>query len=283
MVISVIIVTYNSDAYIKKCLESIQKFNDLYEYDLEVIVVDNTLSTSLFLRKCVSVFKFAKLYKNPVNNGFGGGNNLGASEAKGDILLFLNPDTVLIEPIFKDVINKFKDPNIGTIGCLLVNESGKRSNSYGYFPEKRDIYSSVFKKLFELNNRIYNQENIFPWGANLFVRKADFDRVGKFDSAFFLCHEEADLCTRLKPLNVCILDKKIIHYEGHSTVQHGHRFDSWLKTLIQYHHKFNYSLNKTLIQYEKIIFFSILFRIFTGQKWLSLIENFKKIRNARKG
>lgn len=282
MEISVIIVAYNSDEYIENCLKSIVANNDLQSNEIEIIIVNNHPTTSRYLEMCVSKCYCARLVKNTINNGFGGGNNVGASFATGDILLFLNPDTVFFESVFVEVIKKFKDPNLGALGCTLVDQYGTFCNSYGYFPECWGVITSLLNKFFQTKGRIYKAINVYPWGANLFVRNVDFHRVGKFDTNFFLCHEEADLCTRLKPKTVYILDKQIIHYEGHTTVHQGKRFESWLSTLIQYHQKFGYDLNKSLFRYEATFFVSIIFRLLSGKDWYPLLRNLIKLRLVRK-
>src|SRR3989344_9156800 len=95
--LSIVIVNFNTKAITLACLES------LYQYtaglDFEVIVVDNASSdgSAEMLSKFESKHKNFKLIRSTTNIGFGAGNNLGAKEAKGEYLLFLNSDTLLVE------------------------------------------------------------------------------------------------------------------------------------------------------------------------------------------
>lgn len=250
-ILSIIIVTYCSDDYINECLDSIYSHNDLCENAIEVIVVDNSPHTSDLLKYTVKQFLNVRLIANPKNAGFGQGNNIGADAASGEILLFLNPDTKLTEPVFYEVVKHFnKHENIGAIGCQLVDGEGRENNTYGYFPEKWNIFVSIIDKCIFKPLEYIPKSSIYPWGANYFVRRKDFYAAGKFDEEFFLCFEEADLCKRIRPKGTHIIKKKIIHYGGHTTVETNKRFDAWLKSLSLYHKKYGYNLNRTLIRYK---------------------------------
>lgn len=258
-IISIIIVTYNSDSYISECLESIFYYNDLEESDIEVIIVDNSLVTSNYLRTKVNTFPNSKLISNPQNGGFGQGNNIGASIAQGKILLFLNPDTKFVEPLFKEVIRKFRNyPQIGVVGCKLIDEMGKPCFTYGYFPEKRNIIRDLIDKFLFQKIGYIPKKNIYPWGADLFIRRSDFINAGGFDENIFLCHEEPDICTRLKPNKTAIISKKIIHFEGHSTKISEIKYDSWGESLIYYLKKYRYNISRTLRNLSFVFYMYIL-------------------------
>ena len=89
--LSIIIVSYNSDEYLRDCLDSIFFNNDIGE-KLEVIIVDNAKSHNT---KCIVDKYNQAVYIESSNAGFGAGNNTGARHAKNEYMLFLNPDTVL--------------------------------------------------------------------------------------------------------------------------------------------------------------------------------------------
>lgn len=68
-------------------------------------------------------YKNVKILKNE-NKGFGQGNNIGFIASRGEFILFLNPDTILIEPIFSFAINCFEsEPKLGLFGLKLINMS----------------------------------------------------------------------------------------------------------------------------------------------------------------
>ena len=135
--LSVIIVSYNGSDILYDCLKSIEKYNDLGE-ELEVIVSDNSPDTKVveMVRKN---FPTVIAVHNEKNGGFGYGNNRGAEISEGQFLLFLNPDTILIEPIFKYCVEKFE----------TKDERGKnvitgrtRNNKIVHIPYDKDITGS---------------------------------------------------------------------------------------------------------------------------------------------
>ena len=218
--LSIIIVTYNSDSVILDCIKSIKEFNDIAD-KLEVIIVDNSPTDRL--KVTLVDFPSVLYIHNPKNGGFGQGNNIGVRSSSGEICLFLNPDTILVEPIFKFVVSKFKKfKNLSACGFKLVSIDRKMGISFGFFPEKNGLIPE------RINNFIYNfffhhfnfcPKNIFPWGADLIVRKSRFIEIGMFDEDYFLSYEEPDLLKRMNKMDkVRLFPKKIIHIGGHSTI-----------------------------------------------------------------
>jgi N-acetylglucosaminyl-diphospho-decaprenol L-rhamnosyltransferase len=244
--ISIIIVTYNSESVISECLESIQKYNDIGD-KLEIIIVDNS---SIFnIERYVSGLELnldIKMIHNPINGGFGQGNNIGVNTSSGDLLFILNADTILVEPIFLYMISEFKDSTLTAAGFRLIRRDGKINDSFALFPEYNYVYFFIPIKL--LNFIVIRlgmlSKFIFPWGADLVVRKCDFIDAGKFDEKIFLCNEEPDLTKRLNINKVKIFNRPIIHLEGHTTEVNDVRFNEWLKSTKYYFKKYNLSFDK---------------------------------------
>lgn len=280
--LSIVIVTYNSDNFIVDCLSSIYSHNDLSDEIIEVIIVDNSPLTSNIIESTVNRFPNVRIISNPKNAGFGQGNNIGADLASGEILLFLNPDTKFIEPIFSEVVERFRNnDNIRAIGCQLIDGNGQKTNTYGYFPEKWNLAVSIIDKCIFTPLGYIPKHSTYPWGANLFVRRKDFYAAGKFDEKYFLFFEEADLCRRLKPEETYIINnKKIIHYGGHTNLENNKRFDAWLKSLSQYHKKYGYNLNNTLRHYQYALLLSIARCLVHGKDYQIFKNMIKKLQYA---
>lgn len=123
MLVSVIIVNYNTFELTCNCIDSILKYTSGVDY--EIIVVDNASprdNPDLFLRKYPTI----KLVKSTENGGFAKGNNLGIKNASGDTILLLNSDTILTEDSISISANKLQQiPDIGFLSCKLVYEDGK--------------------------------------------------------------------------------------------------------------------------------------------------------------
>lgn len=242
--VSVIVVCYQSDSVIFDCLDSIKKFNDIGEF-LEVILVDNSPTSSL--GSDVGGYN-VKYVHNPANGGFGQGNNVGASHSNGEILLFLNPDTILVEPIFSDLIGQIEDGYV-LGGFTLVSKEGDLNDSFGLLPEWTFLPIST-KLVYQMSLASNKFRKVtFPWGASLFVKKSEFLAVGGFDENIFLCNEEPDLVKRIRPNKIGLLKNKIIHLEGHTVSVKPERFQQYLDSSRIYFDKngLNFILFKTWV------------------------------------
>ena len=280
--ISIIIVTYFSDYFINDCLSSLFYYNDIDENSLEIIVVDNGPCATSFLKDALKQFNYVRLIENPKNGGFGQGNNIGADASSGELLLFLNPDTKFVEPVFSEVINIFNNNyDVRAVGCQLIDSEGRRNNTYGYFPENENIFTLITDKYVFKPLGYIPKHSVYPWGADFFVRREDFYAAGKFDEKFFLCFEEADLCKRLENRKTYICNKKILHYEGHTTEDQSIRFDVWLQSLQLYHKKYGYDLTKTLRKYHFILLARLVRCFFSKQDRVDVRGMIKKIKILR--
>lgn len=283
--ISIIIVTYNSESVIEECLISIQKYNDIGD-ELEIIIVDNSPVFNIedFINK-LNLDLDIKLIHNPKNGGFGQGNNIGAKASHGELLFILNPDTILVEPIFKFMIKEFEDQRLSTAGFRLIDREGKDNDSVGLLPEYNYIYLPRNILNFLVINLSLLSKYIFPWGADLIVKKKDFIEAGMFDESMFLCNEEPDLMHRLNIKKVRIFDRNIIHLEGHTTEIHEVRFKEWLKTTQYYLEKYNNSYKRYILlfifrNYSKMILKKIFSNHYSLENDVNkiLLEEYKRLK-----
>ena len=194
ILISIIIVSYNNLNILVDCVKSIKKYNDIGS-ELEIIIVENSNNDNIF--NFISLnYKNINVIKN-FNRGFGQGNNVGARAAKGEYLLFLNPDTILVEPIFKFAINKFRcNDRLALFGLKLIDKNFKSNMSY-YFIDKHNFIHGQIIKIFNRLN-IFLKNCMYISGANIFVRKEIFFQAGMFDENMFMYYEEPDLTKRIK-------------------------------------------------------------------------------------
>lgn len=245
--ISVLIVSYKNLSVLKSCVESIIKFNDIGSY-LEIIIIDNSPTDEIY-NFFFNYNHFISIIKNP-NNGFGEANNVGAKMAKGDILLFLNPDTILTEPIFLFALSKFKNnTNLGMFGLKLVDKNFKTNMSY-YFMDKYGFFLGQLIKLFNHLNIFINNKMCIS-GADMFFRKKAFFDCGMFDENIFLYKEEADITRRLL-LNGWqtgfYSEKKIIHLEGKSSESKITAFNQRLESRDYYCNKYGLDHGKIILK-----------------------------------
>jgi len=209
--VSIIIVNYNGKEHLQKCLESLMKIN--YK-NYEVIIVDNN-STDDSIEFVKNTYPSMMLIKLDRNYGFAEPNNIGAKNAKGELLLFLNNDTEVntnfIEKMVKVLI---QDPKIAICQSLLLKPNNDIDSSGDYIDELGRAYSSR-KKLKDV------KEILSARGASMMVRKDSFWDLGGFDKKFFASFEDVDICWRawLWGYKVVLVPDSIVHHKVGSTVQ----------------------------------------------------------------
>lgn len=213
--LSVIIVSYKNIQILRDCLDSIKKYNDIGSR-LEVIVSDNS-EDNLLYDTIKAEYNWIKIIKNK-NNGFGAGNNRGFEISRGKYLLFLNPDTILVEPIFDFTVKKFEENyNLGLFGIKLIDVNRKATPSF-FNMDAYGIFATIFVK-FCRKTDFFIEGEFFLAGADLFVRRKTFIQAGLFDENIFMYKEEADLIKRIQlyaeSKEVSYFNKKrLIHLEG---------------------------------------------------------------------
>jgi len=231
MDVSVIYVNWNSAADILHSMESVREktAGTLFE----VVVVDNDSKEDISSLERPDI----RLIRNTHNAGFGAGCNLGARHATGDCLLFLNPDTVLVNDVLGGLKN-FLDthPQAGAVGPLTLEDDG--SVHYGAarsFPSLTNEFLELSTLTFKFPRGRWTGRPYYSYwdhrdtrrvdtlmGSCMMMRRRDFEQIGGFDERFFLYFEEVDLCRRVwnSGREVWYLHEWVIIHEGHkSTVR----------------------------------------------------------------
>lgn len=270
---SLCIVTYNSSSYIIKCLDSIIKTPESYK---EIIIIDNsTKNSSSKLIKKYSPRN--KIIINKENIGFSKACNQAAKIAKGEYLLFLNPDTEIINRNFFERILAFykKNKHVGAVGVKTLNFDQSLQPSFGSFPSlSRVILDRVkfFNKNFGIlirDEKLYNKVQKVDWvsGACLLVSKKAFQQAGGFDEKIFMYGEDFDLCYKLKKMgydNYYYPGLKIFHKDSGKNIPlrkpHKYYFMrlGLLFFLKKHRSKIEYSFFKKIIKLESIILLFVL-------------------------
>lgn len=215
--LSIIIVNYQSRAYLEKCLASIfAKINLTSSY--EIIVVNNDIKSELDGLNIL--FPTIKIIQNSKNNGFGSANNLGAKEARGEVLLFLNPDTEIITQNISSVLAEFENNQaLGILGSRIITTDGIVQNWIaGAKIDLLNVLGNNFKQT--KNKQCWQntkQTEVF-WvaGTAMFITEKLFGQLGGFDEKFFMYFEDVDLCNRAQALN-----KKVIYFPDFSVLHHS--------------------------------------------------------------
>ncbi len=219
MKLSVITVAWNSDQFIAEQLSSV--FLACQGIKFEQIVVDNG-SQDQTVATIQNNFPQVKLIINKKNMGFAAANNQALDRAKGEYLLFLNPDTHLTANNLKKMLDWMDDhANIGIAGCKLLDQNGRYNYLAGprRFPKAWEMILLILKihHLFPRVMRGYLMRSMSPdkiqivdsvRGAFMLVRSDICKRLGRaFDPRYFLWFEDVDLCREAR-----ILGYEVVYY-----------------------------------------------------------------------
>lgn len=230
--VSILIVNYNTAQWVQRCIESIKHHTK--DITIEIIVIDNN-SHQREITSVLVQFPEVIFIQSASNIGFGAACNIAASNAKGDFLFLLNPDTLIQNNTVKYFFDFWQAQHqllsIACLGTILQNEHGEQQHSYGLFPR---MDSLIILKLKSIIRKILNQSYQNPkipivqnylkvdyiTGADLFISKENFERFKGFDERFFMYFEETDLQKRMKDSGYfayIFMGPSIIHKQGAST------------------------------------------------------------------
>ena len=229
--ISIIIVSYNTCQMTLACLKSLFKKTELC--DFEVIVLDNN-SIDGSAEAIENSYPELTLIKSKVNLGFSEGNNYCAKVATGDLLLLLNPDTLVLDNAIDKLVdfsNQYPSSGIWGGKTLFADHSLNPSSCWGEITAWSLFCRASGLAVLFSNNIFFNSEGLGGWkrdsikqvdivsGCFFLISKALWDQLGGFDSRFFMYGEEADLCLRAHKLGyqpIVTNKAEIIHYGGAS-------------------------------------------------------------------
>jgi hypothetical protein len=244
--LSIIIVNWNSTDYLLQCLESV--YAHTHETAFEVIVVDNA-SPDGDVGRVRERYPDVVVIESAVNLGFAGANNLGFRSARGEYVVFLNPDTLLIDPAFDLMLRQLRSlPSLGAAGCTLLNEDQSIQTAC------IQTFPTILNQLLDVDvirNRfpacpLWNIAPLFAGGTEpsrvevisgacvLFKREV-FAQVGLFSEEYFMYAEDLDLCYKAVQAgftNYYIPQGRIIHYGGKSSVRRRAVVMKWRSILL---------------------------------------------------
>lgn len=235
MKLSIVIVNWNTKELLKQCIESI--YSETIKIDFEVFVVDNNSEdkSAEMIEKLIDSNHFQNLHliKNNENAGFSRANNQAIKKSKGEYILLLNPDTIILDNALEKCISfAEKRPEIGILGCQLLNTDHTIQPSCRKFPSLLsqliiqlkihnffpDI-SPIIKYLMSDFDHKSEKEVDQVMGAFFLVKRDVFDKIGLLDENFWIWFEEVDFCKRSKNAGFITYfypRTHIIHYKAAS-------------------------------------------------------------------
>ncbi|MDG3042513.1 glycosyltransferase family 2 protein [Roseicyclus marinus] len=235
MDLSIIIVNWNTEDFLRDCLHSV--LAGLGPLTAEVIVVDNASSDGsvAMLR---AEFPQVRLIETGRNLGFAGGNNVALRVARGRHVMLLNTDTLVHGDVLPRAVAWMDaHPGVGVMGPRVLNTDGTVQPSSSAFPSLKHL---AMQTLGLTRIRRFDSYRMTGWdrrtearvevisGAAMFVRRAAMDGVGLLDEAFFFYGEETDWCHRFARAGwdlVFVPIPSITHFGGGAAGKLNHRRD----------------------------------------------------------
>jgi N-acetylglucosaminyl-diphospho-decaprenol L-rhamnosyltransferase len=208
MKLAAIIVTYQSTDKVQLCVASLLAGSRKPD---QIIIVNNGPADSQ-LEAIARESAAISLINSEHNSGFGSGMNLGSRQADADLLLILNPDTLVEQQTLQLLCDRIEhDDRINILAPRVIDTDGELQNSARSYPKPSTYLfnrKSLLTRLFPANrfsreyldSAIASKELInVDWVSGCFclVRKEPFDAIDGFDEQFFLFMEDSDLCKRM--------------------------------------------------------------------------------------
>ncbi|MEI7810676.1 MAG: glycosyltransferase family 2 protein [bacterium] len=286
--LTVQIITYNSEKMIEQCVLSLLALN---LKDFEITIVDNASidKTIEIVEKLKEKIPNIVLIKNSYNAGFGKAHNQASNIAKGDYIFILNPDTVFIkENEVGHLENLIKKENNSAYGFLFYNEDKTIQATIGAFP---NIFRVIFDRLPLLKNNFgmvirnkkqYKEKRNVDWlcGCGLLISKKDFLLVGGFSEEYFLYCEDIEICKKLNQKNINVVfdpNVSFTHFkESRDENKRPEKYFRMRQGLLLYFKNYRPRIEQFLLKI--VIKIESMIKSFTYSKNKDWIENIKKIQ-----
>jgi N-acetylglucosaminyl-diphospho-decaprenol L-rhamnosyltransferase len=231
MDLSIIIVNWNSKDYLFDCIASIKVGTD--EIKSEVVVIDSGSFDGCeeMLHESYSQVRFIQSDKNV---GFAKANNIAFEISRGENLLFLNPDTIILPSAIKILDQYLRSlPFAGAVGARLLNRDGSiQMSCVRCFPTilNQFVESDVLRRWFP-QSHLWGMAPIFEYtqspcevdavsGACLMIKRSAFEEIGMFCTDYFMYSEDIDICYRLRKAGwktFYVPTAVVVHYGGESS------------------------------------------------------------------
>ena len=214
-VASIVIPAWNAWDHTRRCLQSLH--STLGPSD-QVVVVDNGSTDGT--REALAGYLWVEVVANDENRGFAGGCNDGAANARGDVVVFLNSDTIVPAGWLDELLAPFDRNDVGAVGPCSDNVSGRQRTPAVPDPDEDPRAFFEFAEEWRTIHSGRTSDAGRLTGFCLAVRKAVFDELGGFDERFEIGgFEDDDLCRRVRQrdLRLLISHGSFVHHRAHAS------------------------------------------------------------------
>jgi len=238
MDISVIIVSWNAQEFLRQCLTTLLEFK--MRRGLEVIVVDNA-SADGSAEMVEAEFSCIRVIRNQQNLGFARSNNIGIAASRGRYICLINSDVKLVVNCLDELADYLeRHSEVGLVGPKILNSDGTIQYSCREFPSLWNNFcqaSGLHRAFSSIHFFSGEQMTYFTHdrsrevdalsGCFWMVRREAFESVGLLDEDFFIYSEDVDWCRRCRDAGwqvVFLPTTSAIHYGGGSSENAPTRF-----------------------------------------------------------
>lgn len=287
--LSIIIVSYNTKKITLNCLKSIISSLKNTKLRYELIIIDNNSNDGS--QKEISSFKSQNkeinivLIFNKKNVGFGKANNQAVKIAKGEYILFLNSDIIVLNNSIEKLYKFYKqnEKMINFLGGKLLNKNKTSQPSCGpmyYIPM---VFAHLFLKGDYWGLTRYSPNNVkeVDWvsGACILTKKEYFNKIGGFDENIFMYMDEIDLLYRAKKYGFRVFfypKAKFIHLGSASSGKRTYPILQVYKGLLYFYKKHRSQMENVILKFMLKLKarISIIVGYLTKNKYL--IETYEK-------
>ena len=216
--VSIVIPNRDGNAWLPACLRSI---GEQTHPAIETLIVDNG-SRARPDEVPEARAERVRCLELGSNHGYGGAANAGAAAAAGDVLFFLNNDTVLAPDAVTALVRALAETGAALVAPRIVDYDGRGRGSCGM---ALDVFGYP-------RGRRDGDPLFYADGAAFAIRRDAFEGLGGFDASYFLFYEDADLSWRawLAGYSVAAAPEAVVRHYGGGSLEGGHPHGTGIRT-----------------------------------------------------
>jgi len=208
--VSIVIPTRDRLELLRGCIEGLRQSTDYPALELLIVDNDSQAPETLAYLKELSQQPNTHVLRQAGGFNYAALNNAGVSQARGEVLCFLNNDVVITQPDWlKELVSQSLRPEIGAAGPLLRYPDGRVQQAgillgtdvigrLALHQRRGEAAPSVFE--------LQQTRNVAALtGACLVLRRKLFEQVGGFDEQLAIAYNDIDLCLKLRAAGYWLL------------------------------------------------------------------------------
>jgi GT2 family glycosyltransferase/glycosyltransferase involved in cell wall biosynthesis/polysaccharide pyruvyl transferase WcaK-like protein len=214
--VSIIIPVHNKWAFTRDCLVSVEKAIQGSGLNCEVILADDASSDETLT--AADIFPGLRVVRQEQSLGFLRNCNAAAAEARGEALVFLNNDTIVLPGWITAMVRIMRqEPSVGIVGSKLLYPDGSiqeigailfTDSSAGNIGRGKPRYDPLFS---------FDREVDYVTGASILVQRSLWEELGGFDELYAPAYcEDSDLAMAARDRGlrvICAAGSEVVHFE----------------------------------------------------------------------